>query len=483
MIVSIISNDVVFVQDEPSLEVIGKQRELKKGKYYKGYYGYYSKSSKKSKKKKGYYYYGSSSSSDDPPPGPSSDDESSSSSYSKSWKKSKKNKSGKSDKSRPTRAPVAPTQAPASPVGQPTPAPVSQPTPRPVAPTPAPIRPTRAPTNSPTAGFTSAVIFVCSDDCGAVAADVTQADFVDALGPNGEAIIAGGNACGQVCNPGPGRRQLQTAPTGVSQLTILNLVSFDLDEQELLQLCIDNLPGTSSLTAPPTFPPTETPTVSPTDAPSSSPSISSEVPSADPTSSGYPTVSQSPSSAPSVELVTVTVQSAVVSPLTNTTAVTEAYTTAVNDVSSGQGITVRRRLQPGTNITYTCNCVQDVCTGSPAECIYTCTCVSEGVTKTVAIAAETYLESEADEIAEDLVNEGVIGGAGDVFVSLIVSTKAPTSAPTVSQYPTANVPRRLSALEIQKECECNLDGISVTCVAPEDENTCSCDNGQAICEE
>jgi len=189
-------------------------------------------------------------------------------SYSSKKEKSRKGKSSKSKKSKvkkgskssksSTPAPVvAPTP---SPVGV-TPAPVPGPTPQPVAPTPAPITPTRAPTNSPTPGVNSAVIFVCSAECGAVAADVTQQDFLDALGPGGEAQIAGGTACGDVCNPGPGRR-LQTAPTGVSQLTILNLVSFTLTDAEMLQLCKDELPGTSSLTAPPTFPPTDAPTTS-----------------------------------------------------------------------------------------------------------------------------------------------------------------------------------------------------------------------------
>ena len=192
-------------------------------------------------------------------------------SYSSKKEKSRKGKSSKSKKSKvkkgskssksSTPAPVvAPTP---SPVGV-TPAPVPGPTPQPVAPTPAPITPTRAPTNSPTPGVNSAVIFVCSAECGAVAADVTQQDFLDALGPGGEAQIAGGTACGDVCNPGPApiRRKLQTVDPGINQLTILNLVSFTLTDAEMLQLCKDELPGTSSLTAPPTFPPTDAPTTS-----------------------------------------------------------------------------------------------------------------------------------------------------------------------------------------------------------------------------
>ena len=182
----------------------------------------------------------------------------------KSRKKDKKDKKGKGYGS-PTMAPVAVTPAPVAPTAAPvapTAAPVA-PTPAPVAPTPAPVAPTRAPTNPPTNPVSSVVVFICAPDCGATAADITEPSFTDGLGPEGEAVIAGGDACQGTCVIGPGRR-LQDCTQGdctTGQLTILNLVSYEIDADGLVQYAEDNLNGQVTVDKPPVpLPPTMSPT-------------------------------------------------------------------------------------------------------------------------------------------------------------------------------------------------------------------------------
>ena len=164
-----------------------------------------------------------------------------------------------------TPAPVAPTPAPVAS----TPAPVA-PTPSPIAPTNPPVQPTRTPTNPPTNQIVSRVLFICSDDCGGVAADITQPSFLDQLGALGQASIAGGDACGALCNPGPQRRLQSDADR--FQLTILTIVSDELDEDEILALAQDTFPAEYiSFEAPPSFPPTTSPTEPPTASPTNNP--------------------------------------------------------------------------------------------------------------------------------------------------------------------------------------------------------------------
>ena len=189
-------------------------------------------------------------------------------------KKGKSAKTKKKDKKKgrmsPTMAPVTSTPAPVAstpaPV-DPTPAPVA-PTPSPVAPTNPPVQPTRSPTNQPTNQVFSKVLFICSDDCGGVAAAITQQSFKDELGVNGQASIVGGNACGQTCNPGLGTRLLSDVDY---RLTMVNAVSKELNEDGILELFENTFGGYVSYDSPPSFPPTATPTESPTALPTSNP--------------------------------------------------------------------------------------------------------------------------------------------------------------------------------------------------------------------
>ena len=95
-------------------------------------------------------------------------------------------------------------------------------------------------------GVTSVIIYVCSDNCEGIADDITQSSLLDQLGPRGEAMIVGGDACGQTCNPG--QRNLESAAP--NRLTIINIVSTILNEDEILELCQSTLPGTVSLNPP-----------------------------------------------------------------------------------------------------------------------------------------------------------------------------------------------------------------------------------------
>jgi len=217
---------------------------------------------------------------------------------SKKGRKSAKNRKKDKKKYMPsiTPAPIASTPAPVEQTPAPvalTPSPVA-PTPAPVAPSPAPIAPTRAPTNQPTDEIVSVVIFVCSDNCGEVAASITQSSFMDGLGVNGQASIAGGNACGELCNPGLGRR-LQS-DDGRFRLTIINAVTFQLNRVEVLGLFENTIGGYVSYDAPPSFPPTNSPTKNPTNTPTKTPTSNpTNIPTNTPTSNP----SSNPSSSPS----------------------------------------------------------------------------------------------------------------------------------------------------------------------------------------
>ena len=410
----------------------------------------------------------------------------------KSAKSRKKDKKDKKNKGSPTQAPVrtnAPvtvTAAPVAPTNAPvavTPAPVA-PTAAPVAPTPAPVAPTRAPTNPPTNEVSSVVVFICAPECGATAADITEPSFVDGLGPEGEAVIAGGDACQGTCVIGPGRR-LQDCTQGdctTGQLTILNLVSLNLDVDGLVQYAEDNLNGQITVDKPPVSLP---PTMSPSSAPTTfgygcysnmscfcddktcnaegcdgegfvwiSPQTSSRgcgldsrctdeqlanckatgAPTVSPTESFVPTISNYPTQAPTPNFVTLTLTGSAISNQGNVTLFTEAYLEAIDDVGpSGSG-------QPYTG---TCTKVSLLPTGGQ---LYNCVVSSTtGLTESGANTTAAFYDSLPDgDLAVEITSELDTGfectSADITTTSTVDITDSPSQSPTVFECPNANDP-------------------------------------------
>ena len=127
---------------------------------------------------------------------------------------------------------------------------------------------------------TSAVFSVCSDDCGGVGAQVA-----DALGSQGEASIVGGSSCQGPCPTGSTRRMLDEGSSG--QLSIINIISFALDETQMQNTLEDIFDVVVLLEQPPsTLDPTIplVPSGSPSELPSQSLSESHSGPSSGPVS-------------------------------------------------------------------------------------------------------------------------------------------------------------------------------------------------------
>ena len=107
---------------------------------------------------------------------------------------------------------------------------------------------TVSPTN-PSDAPASAVVYVCSADCGTVPQKVTDPTFTEGLGEAGEVIIDGGDACQGPCFvPSVSNDELVLVE---GQLSIINLMSKSMTQEEIVQYAQDNIDGNVSEDRPP----------------------------------------------------------------------------------------------------------------------------------------------------------------------------------------------------------------------------------------
>jgi len=114
--------------------------------------------------------------------------------------------------------------------------------------------------------------------------------------------------------------------------------------------------------------------------------------------------------------------------------------------------------------------------------LYTCVAESLPVSTTDAQTANSNIEDDTTVIETGM--QTTVPDADVDNTVTEVTTDGPTDSPTESQYPSESpVSRRLLSVNVEMECECNLDGNSVTCVRPEHEASCVCKEGDVVCEE